>query len=157
MLEKKKCKCAVCGKPLGKYYISDKVAMLCGKHYTSDNIEKIYQTIPGIFVGHDHCKICGRDYPHKSLAYQCERECKRELILAQDKCERCKHDQFYEGYIMFRGIKVKYCKKCEETKIIANKFWSFIFDTFIANSWDGKVKIHIPIKEDRDKEQLKWK
>jgi len=57
-------------------------------------------------------------------------------------CTHYNTDEYLDGYIIIKPIKIKYCKNCGEVHLVANKFWSFIFEYFLSHFWTGKIYIN---------------
>lgn len=65
-----------------------------------------------------------------------------------DCCTHYTTDEYLDGYVMWKPIKIKYCKNCGTVHLTANWFWSFIFRAFLQWFWDGYVVVYDKIEEE---------
>lgn len=70
-----------------------------------------------------------------------KKQLKRQKIadLISGCCTHYNTDKYKFGYIMAKPFKVAYCENCGEVRMIYNNFWGWIFETFFARFWTGKV------------------
>ena len=62
-----------------------------------------------------------------------------EIIDIFSCCTHYKTNEYELGYAMYKPFKVLYCKNCETTHLICNKFLAFIFNHFLSYFWDGSI------------------
>lgn len=64
-------------------------------------------------------------------------------------CNHYSTNEYLDGYVMWKPIKIKYCKNCGEVQI-TSRFWGWFFETFLQCFWNGEIVIYENITEGKN-------